>query len=50
MGKTLLSEFVQKGWHEKDCPAHTNQMRSEKECTCLYGFVVELLGGKITDL
>jgi hypothetical protein len=46
----LLNKFIKEGWHEKQCPAHSNQMQKESDCVCLYGFVVELLGGDISKL
>jgi hypothetical protein len=35
--------WTHKGWHESDCPAHTNQMRPESECVCSFGVVYEIL-------
>ena len=30
---------VHKAWHESSCPAHSNQMRPENECNCIYDFI-----------
>ena len=27
-------EFMRKMWHANDCPAHSNNMRPESECSC----------------
>ena len=41
---------LQDGWHETDCPAHSNQMQKESECNCLYSFIRTALSAlKIKD-
>lgn len=41
--KEIEENVVREGWHEMNCPAHSNQMGKEKECNCLYGFLLTLL-------
>lgn len=36
----MFDEFIyRKAWHETSCPAHSNNMRPEKECNCIYDFI-----------
>ena len=39
----LRNTFIHRGWHEIDCPAHSNQMRPESECNCIYEYVLSSL-------
>lgn len=39
-----------KAWHETTCPAHTNNMRPESECDCLYSFIGNEIRDFITQL
>ncbi len=36
-------------WHEKDCPAHSNNMRPEDECNCVYRAAKEGISLLLTE-
>jgi len=33
-------KVMRTAWHETSCSAHCNNMRPEKECNCLYGYIL----------
>lgn len=41
--KEIAEQFIHRGWHETNCPAHTNQMGKEEDCDCIFSFILELL-------
>lgn len=38
-----IKQIMKKMWHEVDCPAHSNQMRPESECNCIFSHIEEEL-------
>ena len=37
----LSNKIDREAWHEANCPAHSNQMRPESECNCLFSYIKE---------
>ena len=36
-------EWQHKAWHDPSCPAHTNHMRPESECNCVFSVLDDII-------